>query len=149
MSSRQPSSWTLPDPPTCDLSNMTLMVFCDAFCMKNGLTGRTENQGSQPWDVILQAYKHYVQRYYGLNTLHHISMALSRTKANVPEGLIQASTRQLLLDDMLKKTSNNIRDPQGSRKRALDMEDGEISSPEAKQVKIEVIYNHLIQKAVI
>ena len=147
MSSRQPSRWALPDnpPSSCSLSDVTLTDFYEAFCRKNELSTHIEDQHLQPWDVILQAYKRYVQKNYGTGTLQHISEALSKTKLRVPRDLIEEHIRQLLVEDLqTKKPSDGILSSRGHRKRALDIEDSEMSRPATKQLKGEVRQEYLI-----
>ena len=135
VSSRQPSSWALPDRPTCSKGDMTLTTFYNAFCGKNDLSTRSQDLSSQLWDVILHAFKHYVQKYWGSDSINHISTAMSRTKLDVPKDLMAQHLRNLVLENM--ESSNAPSKPKDLRKRALE-DDSEISGPVAKQIKTKV-----------
>ena len=126
----------MPEPPTCEMREMTFQRFVDAFSKRNNIE---PSKGFVPWDSILSTFKDYIQQYFpgvGEESTHnHVTYALERTKirGQIPKALLEKHERRLR-DEAPKAKSNGVNDkakPANGTQQASTNPTGDVHKPVA------------------
>lgn len=70
---KTPTEYAMPQPPSMQLSELTLSAFFDLFCYTNPSARR-----DRPWEAVLKMYKTYVLRNFGKDASKHVLAAYAR-----------------------------------------------------------------------
>lgn len=70
---KTPTEYAMPQPPSIQLSDLTLSAFFDLFCYTNPSARR-----DSPWETVLKMYQTYVLRNFGKDTGKHVLAAYAR-----------------------------------------------------------------------
>ena len=72
-SEKMSQEYTMPKPPSMQLSELTLSAFFDLFCYNNPVARK-----ERPWEAVLTMYKTYVLRNFGKDAAKHVLAAYAR-----------------------------------------------------------------------